>query len=106
MAARLRRVNYDEMNAIVKSFRTEQQEIEALLKQTKGKVDALHNNQWVGQGSEKWFSEMEGQVLPAMQRLIRALGYAGDTAEKIHQVIHRHDEECKPFMNIEINIKV
>ena len=55
MAARLRRVNYDEMNAIVKSFRTEQQEIEALYKQTKSKVDALHNNQWVGQGSEKWF---------------------------------------------------
>ena len=106
MAAKLRRVNYDEMNGIVKSFRTEQQEIDALLKQTKSKVDALHNNQWVGQGSEKWFSEMEGQVLPAMQRLVRALDYAGDTAEKIHQVIHRHDEECKPFMNIEINIKV
>lgn len=106
MAARLRRVNYDEMSGIVKSFRTEQQDIEALYNQTKSKVAALHNNQWVGQGSEKWFGEMEGQVLPALQRLIRALDYAGDTAEKIHQVIHRHDEECKPFMNIEINIKV
>jgi WXG100 family type VII secretion target len=104
--AKLRKVNYDEMAGIVKNLRSEQAEIDALLKQTKGKVDALHNNQWVGQGSEKFFSEMEGQVLPAVQRLARALGYAGDTADKIHQVIHRHDEECKPFLNIEINIKV
>jgi WXG100 family type VII secretion target len=95
--ARLRRVNYDEMGAIVKSFRSEQAEIEALLKQTKSKVESLHNNQWIGQGSEKFFSEMEGQVLPAVQKLARALGYAGDTAQKIHEVIHRHDEECKPM---------
>jgi WXG100 family type VII secretion target len=85
------------MSAIVKSFRTEQQEIEALYKQTKSKVESLHNNQWVGQGAEKWFSEMEGQVLPAVQRLIRALDYAGDTAQKIHETIHKHDEETKSF---------
>lgn len=97
MAARLRRVHYDEMSAIVKSFRTEQQEIEALYKQTKSKVESLHNNQWVGQGAEKWFSEMEGTVLPAVQRLIRALDYAGDTAQKIHETIHKHDEETKSF---------
>jgi WXG100 family type VII secretion target len=95
--ARLRRVHYDEMGNIVKSFRSEQAEIDALLKQTKSKVDALHNNQWVGQGAEKWFSEMEGQLLPAVQRLVHALGYAGDTAQKIHEVIHKHDEETKSF---------
>lgn len=93
----LRRVHYDEMSAIVKSFRSEQAEIEALLKQTKGKVESLHNNQWVGQGSEKFFDEMEGQLLPAVQRLARALGFAADTAQKIHEVIHRHDEETKSF---------
>jgi len=97
MAVRLRRVHYDEMSAIVKSFRTEQQEIDALLKQTKSKVESLHNNQWVGQGAEKWFSEMEGTVLPAVQRLVNALGYAADTAQKIHETIHKHDEETKSF---------
>jgi WXG100 family type VII secretion target len=61
MAARLRRVQFDEMSAIVKSFQTEQAEIEALLKQTKQKVESLHNNQWVGQGSEKFFNEMESK---------------------------------------------
>ena len=102
MAARLRRVHYDEMSAIVKSFRSEQAEIEALLKQTKQKVESLHNNQWVGQGADKFFNEMEGQVLPAVNKLAHALGYAADTAQKIHEVIHKHDEETKPFFNIDI----
>jgi WXG100 family type VII secretion target len=102
MAARLRRVQFDEMSAIVKSFQTEQAEIEALLKQTKQKVESLHNNQWVGQGSEKFFNEMESQVLPAVNRLVHALGYAGDTAKKIHEVIHKHDEETKSFFKIDI----
>jgi hypothetical protein len=40
---------------------------------------------------------MEGTVLPAVQRLVNALGYAGDTAQKIHETIHKHDEETKSF---------
>jgi len=102
--AKLRRVHYDDMNAIVKSFRSEQAEIEALLKQTKSKVDSLHNNQWVGQGSDKFFNEMESQVIPAVGKLSHALGYSADTAQKIHEVIHRHDEECKKFVKIDITI--
>jgi len=104
--ARLRRVHYDEMSAIVKSFKSEQAEIDALLKQTKSKVDSLHNNQWVGQGSDKFFSEMEGTVIPAVGKLSHALGYAGDTAQKIHEVIHKHDEETKSFFNIDITINI
>jgi WXG100 family type VII secretion target len=104
--ASLRRVHYDEMGAIVKSFRSEQAEIDALLKQTKSKVESLHNNQWVGQGAEKWFSEMESLVIPALGKLSHALGYAGDTAQKIHEVIHKGDEETKSFFNIDISINI
>lgn len=97
--ARLRRVHYDDLNTIIQKFRSEQQDIDALFKQTKGKVESLHNNQWVGEGSEKFFSEMESQVLPAMQRLSAALGHAGDVAQKMADTIRRHDEETKGFFN-------
>jgi WXG100 family type VII secretion target len=97
--ARLRRVQYDDLNTIIQKFRSEQQDIDALFKQTKGKVESLHNNQWVGEGSEKFFSEMESQVLPAMQRLAGALGHAGDVAQKMADTIRRHDEETKGFFN-------
>jgi WXG100 family type VII secretion target len=97
--AKIRKLQYDELSGIVQKFKGEQQEIEALLKQTKGKVESLHNNQWVGEGSDKFFNEMEGQLLPAVQRLGGALGHAGDVAQKIADTIRRFDEETKGFFN-------
>lgn len=99
MPIKLRRIQYDDLNTIVQRFRTEQQEIDSLHKSLKSKVESLHNNQWVGEGSEKWFSEMEGQVLPAIQKLAGALGHAGDVAWKISQTVRQHDEETKGFFN-------
>jgi WXG100 family type VII secretion target len=95
--ARIRKLNYDDMSNIVKMFRTEAQDIDGLLKQTKGKVESLHNNQWVGQGADKFFNEMEQSVVPAVGRLVGALGHAGDVAQKIADTIRRFDEETKSF---------
>jgi uncharacterized protein YukE len=53
----------------------------------------------VGQGSEKFFSEMEQSVLPAVGRLVGALGHAADVAQKIADTIRRFDEETKNFFN-------
>lgn len=97
--ARVRKLNYDDMSNIVKKFRSEAQDIEGLLKQTKGKVESLHNNQWIGQGADKFFGEMEQLVLPATGRLVGALGHAGDVAQKIADTIRQFDEETKGFFN-------
>lgn len=92
-------VNYDEMQAIIKLLQTEEQEIRALLQQTKGKVESLHGNQWVGQGADKFFSEMEGTVLPAMNRMVYALDVAGNVAKQVINTIHNADEGTKGFFS-------
>jgi WXG100 family type VII secretion target len=93
-------VNYEEMAAIITRMRNEQGEIQQLQKSTKGKVDSLHNNQWIGKGSDKFFSEMEEKYLPALARLERALGNTADTAQKIVDTIRNADEGTKSFFNI------
>jgi WXG100 family type VII secretion target len=97
--AKIRKLNYDDMTNIVGKFKSEAQEIDSLLKQSKSKVESLHNNQWVGQGSEKFFGEMEQSVLPALGRLVGALGHAADVAQKIADTIRRFDDETKSFFN-------
>jgi WXG100 family type VII secretion target len=97
--AKIRKLNYDDMNSIVGKFKNEAQEIDALLKQTKGKVESLHNNQWVGQGSDKFFSDMEQLVLPAVARLVDALNHAADIAQKIAATIQQFDNDTKSFFN-------
>jgi WXG100 family type VII secretion target len=92
-------VNYDEMQAIIKSFQTEEEEIKQLLSQTKAKVESLHGNQWVGQGADQFFNEMEGSILPAMGRMANALNVSSHVATQIINTIHRADEETKSFFN-------
>jgi WXG100 family type VII secretion target len=92
-------VNYDDMNNIIKTFKTEEEEIMNLLKTTKSKVESLHNNQWVGQAADNFFNEMEQTVLPALARLARALGVGSDVAQKIVDTIRQADEETQSFFN-------
>lgn len=92
-------VNYDEMNGIIKNMKTEEEEIMNLLKTTKSKVESLHNNQWVGQGADNFFNEMEQTVLPALARLARALSVGADVAQDIVNTIRQADEETQSFFN-------
>jgi WXG100 family type VII secretion target len=94
---RHRKLNYDELNGIVSTFRSQQQEVDTLFKQLKSSVESLHNNQWQGDAAEKWFSEMEGSLLPAVNKLSHALGFAADTTQKCMNVIRQADEGTKSF---------
>ena len=92
-------VNYDEMNGIIKSLKTEEEEIMNLLKTTKSKVESLHNKQWVGKAANSFFNEMEQTVLPALAKLARALGVGADVARDIVGTIRQADEETQGFFN-------
>jgi len=81
-------------------MKSEQAEVATLLRQTKSKVESLHNNQWVGEAADKFFSEMEGTVLPALNRLENALGTAADVAQKAVNTIQQADEGTKRFFTI------
>jgi WXG100 family type VII secretion target len=97
--AKTTQVNYDDMQNIIKGMKSEQAEIGQYLKQTKNKVESLHNNQWVGQGADKFFNEMEQTVLPAMGRLEQALGQGANVAQQIINIIHNADEGTKSFFS-------
>jgi len=92
-------VNYDDMQGIVKSMKNEEEEIMALLKQTKSKVESLHGNQWVGDAADRFFHEMEQVVMPAMARLAHALGVGADVAQEIMNIINQADQETQSFFN-------
>ena len=86
-------VNYELMANIVKKFNTEAEGINALLNQTKGKVEGLHGNQWIGRGSDKFFEEMEQLVLPAMGRLVHALHAAAVATDQIVKLYRNAEDQ-------------
>lgn len=91
------RLNYEELQTIIKSLQNEEEEIKNLLSTTKSKVEALHNNQWIGQGADKFFGEMEQVVLPRTGKMVYALDVAGNVLNQIIQIIKGADEETKGF---------
>lgn len=99
MASNTVQINYDEMATIIKNMKTEQSEVLQLLRQTKSKVDSLHNNQWIGDAANKFDTEMAQRILPGMDRVASALGSAADVAQKIVNTVRDADEGTKGFFS-------
>ena len=91
------KLNYDELQSIIKSLQGEEEEIKNLMSTTKSKVEALHNNQWIGKGADQFFSAMEGEVLPKTGKMVHALDVAGNVINRIMQTIQQADQETKGF---------
>ncbi len=91
------KLNYAELQGIIKSLQSEEEEIKNLMSTTKSKVEALHNNQWIGEAANKYFEQMEGTVLPKTGKMVHALDVAGSVLNQIIQTIQQADEETKGF---------
>jgi WXG100 family type VII secretion target len=94
--ARRVQLRYDELRVMVKKFRDEGEDIAKLQVKTRDRVRDLHKD-WEGDAAERFFKEMEGELLPALSRLSGALLFAQDTLQKIIKIIHDHDEDTKGF---------
>lgn len=92
-------LNYDEMQAIINQLQTEEDDVKSLFNQTKSKVESLHGSQWMGEAADKFFAEMEGEVLPKTAKMLYALNVAGQVAKQIVNIIHQADEETKSFFS-------
>ena len=90
-------INYDEMKSISALFETEKEQILHLLQITQTKVQDLHNDLWIGKGSDKFFDQMEQTVKPRLARLAHALDFAAVVTKEIADTIHQADEETQSF---------
>jgi WXG100 family type VII secretion target len=90
-------VDYDQLQSFIKAFQSEAEEYQALSKETNNKVEELHNGGWVGRGSDAFFEEMHNEILPAVQRLVRALQQAGQITREIAEIFNNAEEESQSF---------
>ncbi|HFQ94866.1 MAG TPA: WXG100 family type VII secretion target, partial [Anaerolineae bacterium] len=92
------RVDYEALAKIADRFGREAEAIEEMLQKVRGSMTPLQNGGWVGRGSEAFFAEMEGEILPAVRRLADALGQANTVSGQIGELMQGAEEEaCSPF---------
>ncbi|MHB8133108.1 MAG: WXG100 family type VII secretion target [Anaerolineaceae bacterium] len=87
-------VNYEQLQAIVKKFNNEGEEIAKILGKLRERVHHMQS-EWIGAGSDSFFDEMEMEILPAVQRLSEALLFSGKTLIDITKIFNNSEEESK-----------
>ena len=91
------KADYEQLEQVANKFSSQSEEIQQMLQTVKNNMDQLEPD-WIGRGSEAFFSEMQSEVLPAVQRLQQALEEANRVTKEVVQTMQDAEEEASsPF---------
>lgn len=97
MAAEEIRADYDQLAQVANRFNQQSQQIQQMTQNVKRSMETLRSG-WEGRGSQAFFNEMQGNVLPGTDRLYKALAQASRVTQQISQTVKQAEEEASaPF---------
>jgi WXG100 family type VII secretion target len=102
MAKNTFQLNFDELTSITKIFKDEGEDIARLHSSTRQRVRDMHK-EWIGEAADKFFEEMETELLPALQRLTQALIHSQDATNEIMKIIRDADEETAGYFRDQLS---
>jgi WXG100 family type VII secretion target len=103
MTAKVIRADYDALSQMASSFGLQAEQVRKTLQQLNREVDDLQAGDWLGQGAQAFYAEMNGQVLPTINRLVRALETAGDVTRQVNQIAQQAEQEAAAFLRLDGN---
>jgi WXG100 family type VII secretion target len=93
MAAPKVRGDYDQLKQIAQTFSQQADTVDATITDLKGKLDTLQGGDWIGEGANQFYQEMESQVLPHFNKLKEAMTEAASVTGKISNEIQQLEEK-------------
>ncbi len=91
--------DYDQLNQVASRFAQQAQMAQEVLQKVRTSMSNLEG-EWIGEGSDAFFSEMADEVLPASQRLQQALEEASQTTKTISQILKQAEDEASSLFRI------
>jgi WXG100 family type VII secretion target len=88
-------VDHDAMKSASKRFNDQSEQVRAQYSKISHQLEVLENGGWEGQNFVKFKEIMEQTLLPAVQRLHKALDTASDTTNQVAKIMHDADEQNK-----------
>lgn len=88
------RADNDSLVESGKIFARESNSTGQTLKRIKQQMGTLQSGDWIGEGANAFYREMEEDVLPALQKLGAALALGNRVLGQVRQIIERADEEA------------
>ena len=91
------RADYRQLAQVATQFSRQASAINQMRQQVKRSMNGLQGN-WIGHGSEAFFSEMSDKVLPGTNRLYKALQDASKITKQISQLVQQAEQDAAaPF---------
>lgn len=91
------RADYRQLQQVATQFSRQASAINQMRSQVKRSMTALQGN-WIGKGSESFFSEMNDKVLPGTNRLYKALQDASKITKQISALVQQAEQDASaPF---------
>jgi WXG100 family type VII secretion target len=94
MSTSVVRCHYEDLSRVSQEFQRQADVAQQSLKKLSAATQVLQDGDWVGQGATAFYQEMDGQVLPTMQRLARALESAAQNTSQISQIMKQAEDEA------------
>lgn len=94
MASNRIRADYDELMKLAAKWAQEAQACSAMLQTIRQAMETLQGGDWVGQGANAFYAEMNGQVIPALRRLIAALEQAAAVCRQLAALFKKAEDEA------------
>lgn len=93
------RVDYYQLEEINRRFGQQAEENGQMIQRLRRVMEDLKNGGWEGEGSQAFFTQMNNEVLPALQRLINGLEDGGQVVGQIAQNFRQAEEEASNGFN-------
>lgn len=91
------RADYRQLQQVATQFSRQATAVNQTRQQVKRSMNALQGS-WIGHGSEAFFAEMSDKVLPATDRLYKALQEANKVTKQIAQLLQQAEQDAStPF---------
>jgi WXG100 family type VII secretion target len=91
-------VNYEMMKKWQNSFKGQEAATQQSIQKISKVVEQLRGNDWIGEGANKFFSDMDSTYIPAMKRLQNAMAEGDKVSKEIEKI--QHDTESQITSNI------
>jgi WXG100 family type VII secretion target len=100
MSAPTVRSDYDQLKTVQSSFRAQADAVSRTTMNIKSILEKLQGGDWIGEGAQKFFQEMNDQVMPSVARLQQALTEAERASGVISQTMKTAEDESSAVFKI------
>jgi len=95
MAEETVQVDHDQLKSVSQRLNDQSEQVRAQYSKIAHQVEVLKNGAWIGHNADEYVKIMEQNLLPAVQRLHKALDTASETTKQVAKIMHDADEENK-----------